>query len=360
MFQTLLEGLLLGLSLGSTCLVTCLPIYLPYIVSEDNNLKKSFLKVMEISAGRFVPYLLFGALAGLLGSFIPSRDRILFTGISYVLLSVFLILNSIRTHKEGKSCAVSGIMKMTKSPFLLGVVTGISFCPTFLLALAKSVDLGGVFSGVILFLGFFFGTTVYLIPLALGGLLTTISKVKLAARYISIVIAVWFIIQGGFNIYNSFLEEQKQMANPLETGAKYVGSVLASPYRAYQDRQKQMLNPVESTLKPVILMPMADSLYARALADSLAEVYTTPAKVQLADKFIPADYASYPSDAVLYIDGDLWQASYETVLEKQSYVIMQPDYPISEMNAFLGGCIFKVKKGTGFHWTFDTRFHKHK
>ncbi|HNX01872.1 MAG TPA: sulfite exporter TauE/SafE family protein, partial [Candidatus Cloacimonadota bacterium] len=157
--KTLIEGFLLGLSTGTICLLTCTPIYLPYLATEKRNLKENFWKVMEISFGRFFSYLAFGAIAGWLGAQIAEIDRSLYTGIAYILLSFFLIMTSVRTSKQEKHCPIPFYLKLTKSAFLMGVLTGINFCPSFLIAVSKAVDLAGIFNGIMLFMGFFVGTT---------------------------------------------------------------------------------------------------------------------------------------------------------------------------------------------------------
>ena len=94
MIKTLIEGTILGLTTGTACLVTCSPIYLPYLISEDRKLGKSILAVLEISAGRFVSYLAFGAIAGYTGAQIASVNRELFTSYS---LKMEYFLNSLQS-----------------------------------------------------------------------------------------------------------------------------------------------------------------------------------------------------------------------------------------------------------------------
>ncbi|MBN2829016.1 MAG: sulfite exporter TauE/SafE family protein, partial [Candidatus Cloacimonetes bacterium] len=141
MLKTLTEGFLLGLTTGTTCLVTCTPIYLPFIVAEKRSILRNLLKVMEISMGRFVSYLAFGAAAGYLGGSIASLDRTLFTGIAYILITIFMFLSFFRLTRKEKSCHIPKFVNFTRSAFLLGVFTGINFCPSFLIALSKAVDL---------------------------------------------------------------------------------------------------------------------------------------------------------------------------------------------------------------------------
>lgn len=205
MFNAIVEGFFLGLATGSTCLVTCTPIYLPYLLAEERNLKKSLLAVLEISAGRFFSYLAFGALAGFAGTQITSINRTLFTSIAYILLSIYLVLSVVRTHRKSKKCHVPKAVMLTKSAFILGILTGINFCPSFLIALSKAINLGGIFSGMELFLGFFFGTTIFLLPIAFVGGLSKIKQFGFAAKIASILVAIWFTfagVQGLVKYYN--------------------------------------------------------------------------------------------------------------------------------------------------------------
>lgn len=323
MLKTLLEGFLLGLSTGTICLLTCAPIYLPYLVSEDRNLKKSLGKVLEISAGRFVAYLLFGAAAGWLGSYLPQQQRTLFTGISYILLSIFMVTNAIRTHRADKQCRIPKWMKVTHSAFMLGIFTGVNFCPSFLIALTKSVDLGGAIGGTMLFMGFFLGTTLFLIPLALSGLLTIVGTVKRVARIISVLIAVWFIWQGATNIH-----------------------------KAWVDSKAIVINPMDGKMTAYVMTTPQDSTYANALADSLALVYPEKPKVLHYDEIQTGQMYFKPSLTVLYITESLWKKDYEKDLDKNNYVIIPAGFSIPQAINFLKTYNFKVKENKGFHWKF--------
>ena len=332
MFKTLIEGFLLGLSTGTICLLTCTPIYLPYLISEDRSLKKSFYKVMEISGGRFIAYLLFGAAAGWLGSFVPQQQRTLFTGISYILLSVFLILNAVRTHRAEKQCKVPDWMKLTNSAFMLGIFTGVNFCPSFLIALTKSVDLGGVIGGILLFMGFFVGTTLFLIPLAFGGLLTMIGTVKKLARIASVLIAIWFIWQGVVNLYQ----------------ARHRTHLPATEL----DSLSVIINPVDAKLTAYVLTLPRDSLFANALADSLQKVYPEHPKVITYSELQPGKMYFNPAYSIIYITASLWKADYEKDLDRYNYVIIPSGFSIPQAINFLKTYNFKVSKDKGFHWQF--------
>jgi sulfite exporter TauE/SafE len=328
MLKTLIEGFLLGLSTGTICLLTCAPIYLPFLVSEDRSLKRSFLKVMEISGGRFIAYLLFGMAAGYLGSIVPLQERTLFTGISYILLSLFLILNAVRTHRADKKCGIPPWMKFSNSAFLLGIFTGVNFCPSFLIALTKSVDLGGIMGGALLFTGFFVGTTLFLIPLAFGGLLTALSKVKAIARIVSVLIAVWFIWQGTVNIIHAI---NKHKAGAIQT---------------------EIINPMDAKFTAYVFSSKQDTLYAKAFADSLAKVYKEKPRLIIYTKLNPQQMYFDPDFTVLYFTQSVWEKGFEKDLDKNNYVVIPAGFSIPQAINFLKTYDFKVSKEKGFHWTF--------
>ncbi len=206
MLQSLTEGFTLGLATGVVCLSTCTPIYLPYLLSSDRKLMKSVVAILEISAGRFFSYLTFGAIAGFLGAQINQVNREIFTAIAYILLSIYLIFSAIRTRNEHKKCAVPKYAAMTRSAFVLGILTGINFCPAFLIALSNAMNLAGPLSGMLLFLGFFFGTSLFLIPLAFANFLTRIRQMKSIAQVASVLIGIWFIGRGFLIFYGYFTE----------------------------------------------------------------------------------------------------------------------------------------------------------
>jgi sulfite exporter TauE/SafE len=191
----LAEGLMLGLATGPICLASCGPVYAPYLMQKSRSTSQSILTLIQISAGRFVTYLLIGCAAGALGAQIASLERDWFTATAYILFSVFLVISALRTKKCDEGCRTTGWTRFAEIPFVLGMITGISFCPSFLLALTKAVDHGGAFAGALLFGAFFIGTNIYFIPFVLFGIIGKTYRVRTIARIVSCVVALWFIGQ---------------------------------------------------------------------------------------------------------------------------------------------------------------------
>ncbi len=321
MIKTLIEGAILGLTTGTTCLITCSPIYLPYLISEDRKLGKSLLAVLEISAGRFISYLAFGAIAGYTGAQIASVNRELFTSIAYILLSAYLVLSAVRTNKKTKSCHVPKMAKFTKSGFILGILTGINFCPSFLIALSKAVDLGGALSGMMLFMGFFFGTSIFLLPLAFIGQISKVSKMKLIAQYASILVAIWFTFAGvkGLIHYQEHVRLEAQPARLVEA-----------------------FNP---NIPLAVVASKENSVYFTSLQDSLKKY--TPQDVHYFQYHKSVlDSLNKFQEIVLVIDSTILNESFDNY----DYFQVEPDYNLPRMLKFMKFYTFKTR--THLHWEF--------
>jgi sulfite exporter TauE/SafE len=212
MISQLTEGFLLGIATGTTCLATCGPVYAPYLMQYERNIWKSLLALLEISSGRFVAYALVGVLSGFLGRSLENLNRDLFTASAYILFSVFLLITTFRTNKKEKCCQTGRWSAFVDRPIILGILTGINFCPSFLLAATKAVDISGPLAGFYLFAAFFVGTSLFLIPLSFFGVFGLKKQFRFIARVSAIGISVWFIIQAGIMI-NHFYNDYKYAQN---------------------------------------------------------------------------------------------------------------------------------------------------
>jgi sulfite exporter TauE/SafE len=329
--KTLIEGTVLGLTTGTACLVTCSPIYLPYLISEDRKLSKSIIAVLEISAGRFVSYLAFGAIAGYTGAQIASVNRELFTSIAYILLSAYLVLSAVRTSKKAKSCHVPKMARFTQSGIILGILTGINFCPSFLIALSKAVDLGGAFSGMMLFLGFFFGTSIFLLPLAFIGQISKVSKMKMVAQYASILVAIWFTFSGVKGLVH-YYEHKKLDAQP--------------------SRLVEAFNP---NIPLAVIASEENSTYFKILQDSLKN-YTPSSVHYFQYNETTHDSINKLSEVVLVIDSSILNESFDNY----DYFQVEPNYDLPRMLKFMKFYTFKTR--TNLHWEFiekEEGSHKH-
>ncbi len=217
--QNLTEGFLLGLATGHICFATCGPIYTPYLMMRKYDWLKSVITILEISLGRFISSVIFGAVVGLLGQKITSVNRSYFTMTAYILFSVFLIVSAVRTRSREKGCALSRWGRFADRPLILGLVTGISFCPAFLIALTRAVELSGPVSGALLFTGFFAGTNIYLLPLAVFGVVGNKKVMRKVAVVSAFVVGGWFIFQAGTSALTLYRDSKRTLAD-------YGGSII--------------------------------------------------------------------------------------------------------------------------------------
>ncbi|NOQ22373.1 MAG: hypothetical protein GQ565_06965 [Candidatus Aegiribacteria sp.] len=196
MFDGFGTGLTLGLATGTACLASCGPIYASYLMGERRTGLQSLWVILKLNGGRFIAYATFGALVGMLGGAIPINVRIPFAFSGYILFSIYLLLSVVRVRRTCSGCHTGKFLQITKSPFLLGIFTGFSVCPSFLIALTGAFGSSGPLSGMMLFIGFFAGTTVYMLPFAFFGLLTMKDWITKAARMIAVVVAIYFAATG--------------------------------------------------------------------------------------------------------------------------------------------------------------------
>lgn len=223
--QYISEGFLLGLATGHLCLATCGPIYAPYLIQKEKNAKSGFRTVMEISVGRFISYALFGLIAGYLGLKISGINRQWFTSAAYIMFSVYLIVTAFRTRNHEKGCPMKKWSKFTEWPVVLGLVTGINFCPAFLIALTKAVDISGPVSGMLLFIAFFAGTNIFLLPFSFLGILGKQKMFRNIARIASVVVAVWFIGQAGVSTYSLIEKSRRPVITIMDDQPLYIVSM---------------------------------------------------------------------------------------------------------------------------------------
>ena len=196
MFEGFGEGLTLGLATGTACLASCGPVYAAYLMGEKREGLQSLWIILKLNAGRFFSYAIFGAVVGYVGGSVPVSVRVPLTHAGYVLFSLYLLLSVVRVKKTCSGCNTGKFLKITKSAFLLGIITGVSICPAFLIALTRAFDSNGPLNGMMMFIGFFAGTTVYMLPFALFGLLTMKDWITKAARVLAVIVAVYFAAVG--------------------------------------------------------------------------------------------------------------------------------------------------------------------
>jgi len=186
----LAQGFLLGLASGVTCLASCAPVLLPLLAGPAAGRRSAGRLLGEYLTGRLLGYLSFGALiwggsrglAGMVASEHPALrgavsltlgGLMLFHGVRLLARETAPVAPTAGGHA---ACLVSPWQVRTqlgRQPWLipaaLGLASGLSLCPPFLVALAQ----GGLttrFGGLLLFFAsFFVATSLFFLPLPLLG-----------------------------------------------------------------------------------------------------------------------------------------------------------------------------------------------
>jgi sulfite exporter TauE/SafE len=193
--EAISQGLLLGLSTGVFCLVTCAPVYVPFVLSENRKLKRNVLAIGELATGRLIAYLLFGLICGFFGTQINVFWLNKAVGVTMILLALFMFV-----FVMAKQRPHFGLCKLSNTyinyPILFGFLTGINVCPPFLLAITAALTYASIAGSVMLFGGFFFGTSFYLIFLVPLSLTARVESIRLIGLITSVLSGVLFFVLG--------------------------------------------------------------------------------------------------------------------------------------------------------------------
>lgn len=196
MMEAMLHGILLGLSTGLFCLGYCAPVFVPLMMSRNEEVAQSIQVVGELALGRLVAYLAIGAAAGYVGVRLEGPFFQIVIGAAMIVLSVLLLLYAATRGWPYLSICrrLSGCH--FRFPIAFGFLTGINICPPFLLAISHAFGMGSVIKGVLVFGGFFVGTSVYLVLLLPLGYLGRWQSLRLIALMTALLSGVFFFLMG--------------------------------------------------------------------------------------------------------------------------------------------------------------------
>jgi len=170
----------IGFSFGiaGPCFLACTPVLVTYIAGSKKAWKEVFKDIFVFLSGRFLAYILLGALAGLSGSilrkFTSSGISSYFQPLAGAVTILFAII--VLANKNNNECAcrtVHGKIYNFTGVFIFGFLIGVSPCAP-LLALLFDITLmsKGTFDGMIY--AFFFGAGTFLSGLITVGVIAGI------------------------------------------------------------------------------------------------------------------------------------------------------------------------------------------
>ncbi|KPJ55366.1 hypothetical protein AMJ47_00645 [Parcubacteria bacterium DG_72] len=201
MLEFIISPFLLGLSVGIYCFSYCIPFAASFIVSEQRQKKENLYIVLKFIFGRFLGYLVFGAVFGYLGQSFNVFQINLILNIALILLSLLLIIHALG-FIDWKYFSFCRKFKKynNRLPVLMGFLMGVNVCPPFLMSVVYVFNLHSVFLGVMYFLMFFLATSVYFLPLFFLGFLNKLKSFQLVGRVSALIVGTIFFIYGLYYI----------------------------------------------------------------------------------------------------------------------------------------------------------------
>jgi len=201
LLESIGAALILGFSVGPACLGSCSAFYVPMLLAEKRDgLDGSFRFFTFFSAGRLLGYAAVGLLVGLLAEWTSEvvADMNWLPGVSEIVAGVLVILYGLwRAFPEASLC--KKLHKKDKPPpsaFIIGLATGLSLCPPFVAAIIGAGATGDILSSVLFFVAFFFGATIWFLPLTFIGLLSKFQQMRKFGHWAAVVSGVIFIVLG--------------------------------------------------------------------------------------------------------------------------------------------------------------------
>lgn len=199
-----MSGFLLGLSLGAACLASCAPVLVPWYLAGAAGWGRNFLLLGLFSAGRLAGYAGFAILAWTIHPLVETmRGSFGFLfGLIYLAMAAMLIqFGRARSHSR---CVGEGAMRripavIVARPWILavilGLLVGLNLCPPFVAAFTKAAECSSLAGSVGFFVSFWAGTTVYLLPLPMVGLVKH-PAAAIVGRLACWIMAAYFVYQG--------------------------------------------------------------------------------------------------------------------------------------------------------------------
>jgi sulfite exporter TauE/SafE len=194
----IVKALLLGFSASFWCLGYCFIVAGPLMLSRtQHSIKHTLYALSLFIAGRFIAYVLFGFMVGLLSAYI--KDFLLFHNhvapVLFILLGAMMVIYGLFETFPilQKRCVGGNLPSSDKYLFFIGFLTGVNLCPPFLLAITCSLKTGSVIKSIVFFIFFFVATTVSMIPFIFSGFVSRFKDVRVAARIVAVIAGAWFI-----------------------------------------------------------------------------------------------------------------------------------------------------------------------
>ena len=209
-----LKGFILGLSNGATCMAYCAPVLVPYLLGEGKGILRNSAFTAQFLLGRLVGYLAFAVFAwGINRSILQGMSKPdLIIGPAYIIFSLLLIFYGFfQTKTPCATTCSTGLRHRLLTiwpgalPIIAGLVTGLSFCPPFLLAFTGAVEKTTILRSMIFFFAFFLGTSVFFIPTPFIGIFRGFSTLRIIGKMAAGLIGIYYLYSGTILLIRGYM-----------------------------------------------------------------------------------------------------------------------------------------------------------
>ncbi len=190
---------MLGLSAGIYCVGSCLAFFMPYLLVEGRQkVLENLGKIISFMSGRLIGYIAFALIVGFIGSSHQSIFTNRFANICLVVAASLMLIYSLsHSFRDTAFCAaLTKRFSLTRVPFFLGLFTGLNPCPPFLVGVARLLTINNILGGVVLFIAFFLGTSVYIFPLAFISYFNKSERIRQIGLMVALLSSIWFLFVG--------------------------------------------------------------------------------------------------------------------------------------------------------------------
>lgn len=206
------DALVLGLASGPACLAACGPVLVPSLLASDSGVIPNLRAIAVFLCTRLAGYLAFALVAWEVGSLasllVKPHPQVI--GLVYALMAGVLAWYALSAkHDCSSACATPklvtirdagrdsrGTKKSIAGIALLGLLTGLNFCPPFVVAGIRAAELGSLSGALLFFAAFFAGTSVWFVPFAGLGCVARNQALITVARMTMGLVALYYLALG--------------------------------------------------------------------------------------------------------------------------------------------------------------------
>lgn len=193
------EGLGLGLATGLHCVGACAPLAISLTLPAEGGSAAGWRPLAAFLAARAGGYAAFVGLAAVTGLALADTPWLaMVSGGMGVVVGAVLALHALRLSvPSARPCAMAerwGVARGT--PWIMGVLVGVSPCPPLLLLAASLMDASNGAAGLAAVGAFLAATTALMLAAAWAGRGLLRGRLAGFARAMTLVVALWFMAKG--------------------------------------------------------------------------------------------------------------------------------------------------------------------